>query len=131
MPNKTSKTSITSATQRLSLEIAKPHAAVWKAFVGEIHSWWPKDFYATESPQRIVFEVKPGGDSRRVRQRERTRLVSRDRSECAELDHAVGVHRAAFRRPGDFSAQRFVFGKGQSATAMEVAPFHIRLSGRH
>jgi hypothetical protein len=54
-------TPITSATHRLSLEIAKPHAAVWKAFTGDIHSWWPKDFYATESPQRIVFEVKPGG----------------------------------------------------------------------
>jgi hypothetical protein len=40
---------------RLSLEITRPHAAVWKAFTGEIHSWWPKDFYATESPQRIVF----------------------------------------------------------------------------
>ena len=61
MPKKTPVKSITSATHRLSLEIARPHLAVWKAFSGDIHSWWPKDFYATQSPQRIVFEVKPGG----------------------------------------------------------------------
>lgn len=60
MPKKTA-TPITSATHRLSLEIARPHAAVWKAFTKDIHSWWPKDFYVTTSPQRIVFEVKPGG----------------------------------------------------------------------
>src|SRR4030095_5784962 len=61
MRNKPSKRPITCATHRLSLEIAKPQAAVWKAFTAKIHSWWPKDFYVTESPQRIVFEVKPGG----------------------------------------------------------------------
>jgi uncharacterized protein YndB with AHSA1/START domain len=61
MPKKNKTTPITSATHRLSLEIAKPHPAVWKAFTEDIHSWWPKDFYVTESPQRIVFEVKPGG----------------------------------------------------------------------
>ena len=43
------KPSITAATHRLTLEIAKPHAAVWKAFTNDVHSWWPKDFYATES----------------------------------------------------------------------------------
>jgi uncharacterized protein YndB with AHSA1/START domain len=59
MPKKISP--ITSATHRISLEIAKPHAAVWKAFTGDVHRWWPKDFYATESTKRIVFEVKPGG----------------------------------------------------------------------
>ncbi|HMG06272.1 MAG TPA: SRPBCC domain-containing protein [Chthoniobacterales bacterium] len=61
MPKKTSKASVTAATHRLTLEIAKPHAAVWKAFTRDVHLWWPKDFYATESPRRIVFEVKPGG----------------------------------------------------------------------
>jgi len=34
---------------------------VWKAFTGDVNLWWPKDFYVTESPQRIVFEVRPGG----------------------------------------------------------------------
>jgi len=61
MPKKQTETPITSATHRLNLEIAKPHAAVWKAFTTDIHSWWPKDFYVTETPQRIVFEVKLGG----------------------------------------------------------------------
>lgn len=61
MPKKKTETPITSATHRLTLEIAKPHPAVWKAFTAEIQHWWPKDFYATESPQRMVFEVKPGG----------------------------------------------------------------------
>ena len=61
MPKKTSKAEVTAATHRLTLEIAKPHEAVWKAFTSDIQSWWPKDFYATESPQRIVFEVRPGG----------------------------------------------------------------------
>jgi hypothetical protein len=53
--------SITSATHRLTLEIAKPQAVAWKAFTDDIQSWWPKDFYATDSPQRMIFEVKPGG----------------------------------------------------------------------
>jgi uncharacterized protein YndB with AHSA1/START domain len=61
MAKKKMETAITSATHRLSLEIARPQAAVWKAFTREIHSWWPKDFYVTESPHRIVFEVKAGG----------------------------------------------------------------------
>lgn len=61
MAKKTTNAPITSATHRLTLEIAKPQATVWKAFTRDIHSWWPKDFYATESPQRIVFEAKPGG----------------------------------------------------------------------
>ena len=53
--------SITAATHRLTLEIARPQAAVWKAFTDDIQSWWPKDFYATDSPQRMILEVKPGG----------------------------------------------------------------------
>lgn len=61
MPKKPNNPPISSATHRLNLEIAKPHAAVWKGFTRDVHSWWPKDFYATESPKRIVFEVKPGG----------------------------------------------------------------------
>lgn len=59
MPKK--PTPITSATHRLNLEIAKPQPVVWKGFTRDIHLWWPKDFYATESPRRMVFEVKPGG----------------------------------------------------------------------
>jgi hypothetical protein len=61
MPKKLTPTPLTSATHRLSLEIAKSHPVVWKGFTREIHLWWPKDFYATESPKRMVFEVKPGG----------------------------------------------------------------------
>lgn len=61
MPKKASKISITAATHRLTLEIAKPQEAVWRAFTEKVHSWWPKDFFATETPQRIIFEVKPGG----------------------------------------------------------------------
>jgi hypothetical protein len=34
---------------------------VWKSFTEEIDSWWPRDFRATEAPQRMVLEVKPGG----------------------------------------------------------------------
>lgn len=61
MPKKTTKSTIAAATHRLTLEIAKPHAAVWKSFTAEIDSWWPRDFCATQAPQRMVFEVKPGG----------------------------------------------------------------------
>ena len=61
MAKKLKNSPITSAIHRLTLEIAKPHAAIWKAFTDDVHLWWPKDFYATESPKRIVFEVKPGG----------------------------------------------------------------------
>lgn len=61
MPNKTTKNAITAATHRLTLEIARPQAAVWQGFTRDVHSWWPKDFYATASPQRVIFEVKPGG----------------------------------------------------------------------
>jgi uncharacterized protein YndB with AHSA1/START domain len=61
MPKKKSSAPITSATHRLTLEIARPQLAVWKAFTDEVQSWWPKDFYATDSPQRMIFEVKPGG----------------------------------------------------------------------
>jgi hypothetical protein len=61
MPRKTSKSSVTAATHRLTLEIAKPHAAVWRAFTADVHLWWPKDFYGTEAPHRMVFELQPGG----------------------------------------------------------------------
>jgi hypothetical protein len=33
--------SITAATHRLTLKIARPQAAVWKAFTDDIQSWWP------------------------------------------------------------------------------------------
>jgi hypothetical protein len=61
MPKKLTQPTITSATNRLSLEIARPHPVVWRGFTRDVHLWWPKDFYATESTKRIVFEVKPGG----------------------------------------------------------------------
>lgn len=121
MPDKTSKTSITSATHRLSLEIAKPHAGVWKVFTGDIHSWWPKDFYATESPQRMVFEIKPGG-----------RLYE----DSGNGNGLVWYHVIALDAPNSITMSGFIappFGgpatsllnisfsaKGKSATRMEV-----------
>ena len=36
--------------RNINLEIAKLQAAVWKTFTDEVQSWWPKDFYATDSP---------------------------------------------------------------------------------
>jgi hypothetical protein len=61
MPTKTSSPPIAAATYRLTLEIARPQPAVWRGFSRDIHAWWPKDFYAGPSPQRMVFELKPGG----------------------------------------------------------------------
>jgi hypothetical protein len=61
MPKKKSESPLGVATHRLTLEIGKPPAAVWKSFTEEVHSWWPRDFYATAGPQRMCFEVKPGG----------------------------------------------------------------------
>lgn len=61
MPKRTPNEPIRAATHRLNLEIARPRVAVWKAFTRDIQSWWPKDFYATASPERIILEVKPGG----------------------------------------------------------------------
>lgn len=61
MPKKTSESPLAAATHRLTLEIGKPHATVWKSFATEVHSWWPRDFYATPAPQRMRFELKPGG----------------------------------------------------------------------
>lgn len=59
MFKKLAKDSI-AATHRLTLEIGKPPAAVCKAFTGAVHSRWPKD-HCTESPKRMVLELKPGG----------------------------------------------------------------------
>jgi uncharacterized protein YndB with AHSA1/START domain len=121
MPKKKTETPITSATHRLTLEIAKPHPAVWKAFTANIHSWWPKDFYVTESPQRIVFEVKPGG-----------RLYE----DSGKGNGLVWYHVIAVDAPNSITMSGFIappFGgpatsllnvsfsaKGKSATAMEV-----------
>jgi uncharacterized protein YndB with AHSA1/START domain len=121
MSTKSKSAPITSATHRLSLEITRPHAAVWKAFTGEIHSWWPKDFYATESPQRIVFEVKPGG-----------RLYE----DSGKGNGLVWYHVIAVDAPNSITMSGFIappFGgpatsllnvtfspKGKAATAMEV-----------
>jgi hypothetical protein len=121
MAKKKTETAITSATHRLSLEIASPQAAVWKAFTRETHSWWPKDFYATESPERIVFEVKPGG-----------RLYE----DSGKGNGLVWYHVIALDAPNSITMSGFIappFGgpavsllnvslspKGKSATAMEV-----------
>jgi hypothetical protein len=131
MPKKSNNSPLTSATHRLSLEIAKPQAAVWKAFTREIQSWWPKDFYATESPQRIVFEVKPGGRLYEDSGKGWARLVSRDRRGRAELDHDVGVYRAAVWGAGDVAAQCFIFGAGEINHGNGSDGFDVRLSGRH
>jgi hypothetical protein len=61
MPKQTAKAAVVTATHRLTLEIPQAHATVWKSFTDEIDSWWPRDFRATETPQRMVFELKPGG----------------------------------------------------------------------
>ena len=121
MPKKSNTLPITSATHRLSLEIAKTHGAVWKAFTADIHQWWPKDFYATESPQRIVFEVKPGG-----------RLYE----DSGKGNGLVWYHVIAVDAPNSITMSGFIappFGgpatsllnitfspKGKSGTAMEV-----------
>ncbi|HYJ04852.1 MAG TPA: hypothetical protein VEX43_06945 [Chthoniobacterales bacterium] len=121
MSKKSAKDSISAVTHRLTLEIAKPHAAVWKAFTGEIHSWWPKDFYATESPKRIVFEVKPGG-----------RLYE----DAGDGNGLVWYHVIALDAPNAVSLSGFIappFGgpatsllrvafspQGKSATTMEI-----------
>lgn len=112
---------ITSATHRLSLEIAKSQAAVWKAFTEDIHSWWPKDFYVTESPERIVFEAKPGG-----------RLYE----DAGNGNGLVWYHVIAIDAPNSITMSGFIAppfggpatsllnvsfsGKGKAATAMEV-----------
>jgi uncharacterized protein YndB with AHSA1/START domain len=121
MSKKSAKDSISSVTHRLTLEIPKPQAAVWKAFTGDIHSWWPKDFYATESPKRIVFEVKPGG-----------RLYE----DAGDGNGLVWYHVIALDAPNSVSLSGFIappFGgpatsllrvafsaQGKSATLMEV-----------
>lgn len=121
MPKRSNNDSIRAVTHRLTLEIAKPHAAVWKAFTGDIHSWWPKDFYATESAKRIVFEVKPGG-----------RLYE----DAGDGNGLVWYHVIALDAPNSVSLSGFIappFGgpatsllrvtfsaQGKSATVMEV-----------
>ena len=121
MPKKISKAPLTAVTHRLTLEITKPHAAVWKAFTGDIDSWWPRDFCATESPQRMVFEVKPGG-----------RLFE----DAGGGNGLVWYHVIALDTPNSISLSGFIappFGgpatsllrvafsaQGKSATVMEV-----------
>src|SRR3954469_9616856 len=121
MSTKSKNPPITSAVHRLSLEIAKPPGAVWKAFTRDIQHWWPKDFYATESPKRIVFEVKPGG-----------RLYE----DAGEGNGLVWYHVIALDAPNSITMSGFIappFGgpatsllnvsfstKDKSSTAMEV-----------
>lgn len=121
MPKKT-KAAISAATHRLTLEIEKPPAAVWKAFTGEVHSWWPKDFYATESPHRMVFEVKPGGrlyeDAGGGNGLVWYQVIALDAPNSISL---AGFIAPPFGGPAT-SLLRIVFSpKGKSATVMEVA----------
>ena len=121
MPKKTPLASITSATRRLSLEIAKPHAVVWKAFTGDIHSWWPKDFYVTESPQRIVFEVRPGGrlceDSGKGNGLIWYHVIALDAPNSITMS---GFIAPPFRGPATSLLNLSFSAKGKSAVAMEV-----------
>src|SRR3977135_844403 len=126
MPKKIPKSAITSATHRFSLEICKPHGAWWKAFTDDIHAWWPKDFYVTESPQRIVFEVKPGG-----------RLYE----DSGKGNGLVWYHVIALDAPNSITMSGFIappFGgpatsllnvsfsaRGKSATASALAATHV------
>lgn len=61
MPKKISKAAVSATTHRLTLKIERSHAVVWRGFTRDIRFWWPKDFFASASPKRMVFEVKPGG----------------------------------------------------------------------
>lgn len=124
MPKNPAKAPITAATHRLSLEIAKPHTVVWKAFTSEVHSWWPKDFYATESPHRMVFEMKPGGrlyeDAGNGNGLVWYHVIALDAPNAITLS---GFIAPPFGGPAT-SLLRIVFSaKGKSATVMEVADF--------
>ena len=51
------KASLVSAvTHRLTLTLARPQAAVWRAFAKDVAHWWPADFYTTPPPHKMVFE---------------------------------------------------------------------------
>ena len=122
MPTKTSKTGIGAATHRLTLEIAKPQAAVWKAFTGEVHSWWPKDFYATEAPHRMVFEVKPGGrlyeDAGAGNGLVWYQVIALDAPNSISL---AGFIAPPFGGPATSLLRIGFSAKGKSSTVMEVA----------
>jgi hypothetical protein len=121
MPKKSPKASITAATHRLTLDIAKPHAAVWQGFTRDVHAWWPKDFYAGPSPQRMVFELKPGG-----------RLYE----DAGDGNGLVWYHVIALDAPNSITLSGFIappfggpaasllhvsfFAKSKSATVMDV-----------
>lgn len=56
-----SAANVTAHTHQLSFKLARPQAAVWRAFTEDIAVWWPEDFYATPAPRRLVFEPRVGG----------------------------------------------------------------------
>lgn len=131
MPKKTNKTSISAATHRLTLEIAKSHPAVWEGFTRGVHLWWPKDFYATESPKRIVFEVKPGGrlyeDAGDGNGLVWYSVIAVDAPNAITLS---GFHRTAIRRSGYVTPSRGLFSAGQVGHDHGGDRFHVRLPGR-
>ncbi len=131
MSKKTTKTSITAATHRLTLEIAKPHAAVWKAFTSDVQSWWPKDFYATESPKRMVFEVKPGGrlyeDGGEGNGLVWYHVIAVD---APQRHNDVGVHCPAVWGAGHIASASGIFRPGEVGHVDGGNRFHLRLPGR-
>jgi uncharacterized protein YndB with AHSA1/START domain len=50
-----------SASVALEVVIDAPRERVWKSLVLETDRWWLKDFYATQQPQGIYLEPRPGG----------------------------------------------------------------------
>ena len=45
----------------MEIGIAAPRQRVWKALVGEIGAWWPRDFYAGKDPKAFILEPRVGG----------------------------------------------------------------------
>lgn len=130
MPKKTSESPIGAATHRLTLEIERPHATVWKSFTGEIQSWWPRDFYATRVPQRMVFEIKPGGrlyeDAGDGNGLVWYQIIALDAPHSISLAGFV----AAVRRTGHFASSRSIFRSRQSEHCHGSHRFGLRVPGR-
>lgn len=45
----------------LDFTIAAPVEKVWESLVLETNQWWLPDFYATQDPEGIFLEPRPGG----------------------------------------------------------------------
>ena len=42
-------------------DVAATRDRVWEALVAETSQWWQKEYFATEKPEGIYFELRPGG----------------------------------------------------------------------